>query len=544
MTNKQIANFLYEIADMLDLKGDDSFRINAYKQAGRAIEYFGMDVEDLFLEKGIKGLLEIPGVGESIAQKIAEYIQFGKCKYYDDLKKDIAVVELQMMKIPQIGPKIARRLFQELNIKSLEDLEKKAKAGEIRKLKGFGVKVEENILKNLQRLKKTEKRMLLSFAEKLAQQVIDYLKTCPQALKIYPVGSLRRMKETIGDIDIIVSSSNPQAVIDFFCNFPAKKEVIAKGDTKASILHKIEDTRIDLEVLEEENFGSLLQHLTGSKDHNIQLRTYAKKLGLSLSEYGILDTETQKRETFKDEASFYKRLGLDYIPPELREARGEIEAARKHSLPSLVEINDIKGDLHLHSRWSEGILTVEELAELAFLKGYLYIGICDHTSGLGIAKGVDHKIIEKQIKEIDSVNEKFKNKIRILKGVEVNIRADGSLDLPDFSLAKLDFAIASVHWAFRQDEATMTQRIIKAMKNPYVKILGHPSGRLIFKREAYNVDWGKIFRAARQYNVAMEINSQPERLDLNDGLILEARKYNLLFVVNTDNHNKDDLEEM
>lgn len=544
MTNKQIANFLYEIADMLDLKGDDPFRVNAYKQAARAIEYLGVDVEDLFAEKGISGLLEIPGVGKSIAEKIAEYLQFGKCKYYDDLKKDIAPIELQLMKLPQIGPKIAKRLFQELHIQSLSDLEEKAKRGEIRKLKGFGPKLEETILKNLKRTKKTEKRMLLSFAEKLAQQVIDYLKTCPYVRQVYPVGSLRRMKETIGDIDIVVASPYPPKVIDFFCEFPHKKEIIAKGDTKASILHEIEDTRIDLEVLKEENFGSLLQHLTGSKDHNIQLRTYAKKLGLSLSEYGILDLKTQKREMFADEVSFYKRLGLAYIPPELREARGEIEAAQNNNLPKLIEIEDIKGDLHLHTKWSEGNLSVEQMAQLCLAKGYSYIGICDHSSGLGITKGVDEKTIFKQIKEIEDVEKKLGYKIKILKGVEVNIKADGSLDLPDLVLSKLDFAIASVHWAFRQEEKKMTQRIIKAMKNPYVKILGHPSGRLIFKREAYNVEWGKIFRAVRQYNVAMEINSQPERLDLNDGLIIEAKKYGLLFVINTDTHNKEDLEEI
>jgi DNA polymerase (family 10) len=482
MTNNEIAQFLYDISDMLEIKGGNPFKVRAYKTAAKSVEHLTQDLEDIHRGKGVLGLQQIEGIGERIAQKISELLKTGKCKYYDALAKEVPKEELQLIRIPQIGPKTAKKLYEKLNIKSIDDLQKAAQSRKIQKLPSFDAKTEENILKNIGRFSKREKRMLISFAQPIAQEILLYLKKCPYVSQAETVGSLRRFKETIGDIDVVVSSSRPQKVIEHFINFPRAKQIVAKGKTKASILHQKEDSRVDLEILDPKSYGSLLQHLTGSKEHNVHLRKYANELGLSLSEYGILNLKIKKREFFANEKKFYKRLGLQFIEPKLREDRGEIETALKQKLPKLIKIGDIKGDLHIHTTWSEGKMSIQEVAQEACNLRYKYIAICDHSAGLGVASGVTEEKLLKQTQEIEKINKKIPS-YTILSGVEVNIKADGSLDISDKVLQKLDIVVASVHSALSQPEEKMTKRLLLAIYNPNVHIIGHPSGRILKKEK-------------------------------------------------------------
>jgi len=546
MTNNEIAQFLYEISEMLEIKGESQFRVLAYKNAGRAIEHLASDIEDIYRKEGLEGLEKIEGIGESIAAKLAELIETGKCQYYDDLAKDIPKSELALMRIPGIGPRTAKKLYESLQIKNISDLEEAAKQGRIRTLEGFDLKAEERILRNINRLKKIEKRMLISFARPLAEEMVEYLKKhCPEVEKVDIVGSLRRWKETIGDIDLVASSKHPQKVIECFVKFPKAKQIISQGETKAAILHQKADTQIDLEILRPESYGSLLQHLTGSKEHNISLRRYANELGLSLSEYGILDLKTKKREIFSDEESFYRRLGLAYLEPEMRENRGEIELAQTGRLPKLVKVKDIQGLVHVHTKYSEGSLTVEEVVKRAYEAGYQYIVISDHTAGLGVAKGVNQEKLLKQLEEIKALNEFYQKKgFRIFTGLEVNIKADGSLDFEEEILKKLDVVIASVHSSFDQPEEVATERLLKAIRNPQVDILGHPSSRILLKRMPLEIDWPIVFEACQKTHTVLEINCHPERLDLSDDLVFEARKYGLKFVISSDLHQAENLNNV
>ncbi len=534
MTNSEIANFLYELAEMLEIVGETRFRIVAYEQAAHIIENLPEELVDIYKDKGITGLTGIKGIGQSIAEKIAEIITRGKSKYYQELSKKVPPAELNLIKIPGIGPKTAKKLYSKFKIKNIKDLEKLALKGKIRKLSGFDITTEKNILINIKRLKKREKRLLISFAEPIAENCLAVLKKCSFIEKCEMVGSLRRMKETIGDIDLVASSEKPNAVINYFIRQSFVKKIKSQGTAKISIIHQ-KGVAIDLEILLPEQYGSLLQHLTGSKEHNIHLRKFANDKGLSLSEYGIKTLKTDKTEYFRNEENFYKKLGLAYIPPELREDQGEIEAASKNKLPKLISLKNIKGDLHLHTQWSEGSSTIEEVARAGLSNGYSYIAITDHTYGLGIANGMDEVRILKQIELIKKINKKLK-RIKILSGVEVNIKANGSLDIADEVLSKLDIVVASVHSSFNQSEEKMTDRIVQAINNPYVKIIGHPSGRILKKRPSYDLEWEIIFREAAKNNTALEINSLPDRLDLKDTLVHEAKNHGLKFAINTDSH--------
>ena len=542
MTNSEIANIFSEIAEMLEIIGESQFRIIAYEKAARAIEDLGEDLQDIYQREGLSGLTKISGIGQSIAEKIAELLTTGKLKYYQELQKKVPQAELNLMKIPGIGPKTATKLYQTFKIKNIKELEKLAKAGKIRELPGFDITTEENILANIGRFKKKERRLLISFAEPIANQCLAALKKCPFVQKAAFVGSLRRMKETIGDIDLVVASSRPESVIQYFLKQPFVKKISAQGRTKVSVVHQ-KNVAIDLEILPPSSYGSLLQHLTGSKEHNIHLRKLANEKGLSLSEYGITDLKTGYKEHFVDEKKFYQRLGLAYIPPELREDRGEIEAAAQNNLPSLVKLSDIRGDLHIHTNWSEGNKSIEEMVEFCRAKGYDYIAITDHTKGLGIASGMDEETILEQIKVIRKLNKKF-GRPYIFTGVEANLKANGELDIKDEVLAQLDLVIASIHSSFYQPEEKMTKRLVSAIRNPFVKIIGHPSGRLIKKRESYDADWPVVFQEAAKNNVALEINSFPDRLDLRDFLVQEAKEYGVEFAINTDAHDPSHLNNI
>jgi len=575
ISNKQISKIIEEIGEMLEIIGTekDQFRIIAYQNAARKIEMMSREIGDIYNEEGFKGLLKIKGIGESIAEKIEEIIKTGKCRYHDELAKKVPSPIITFLKIPGVGPHLADKLYncylprrqagknyKLYNIHNLKKALEKDKS-----VKFFKEKTKQNILEGIELLSKQTGRMLLSFAEPIAEEIVNALKGMSGIKQAHPVGSLRRMKDTIGDIDIIAAvnsksqkpKANSQNVIGKYIKMPFVEKIVESGETKATIIHK-KGPNVDLEILPDEEYGSLLQHFTGSKEHNIALRTWAEKNGFSLSEHGIkitknlkLKTQNQnlKLKTIKcdTEEKFYKTLGMDWIPPEIRENKGEIEASLNHQLPKLIKLNDIKGDLHLHSTWSEGEMEIKEIAEYAQKLGYEYIAITDHTAGLGITHGLKEKEIEKYINEINKINSKLKaqnSKLTILTGAEVNILANGNLDISDRELSKLDIIIASIHSGFRQKEEQVTSRLLKAIQNPNVDIIGHPSGRLIPSRQPLNIDWKKVFRAAKDNNVAMEINSHPQRLDLTDDLCLMAKDMGVKMVINTDMHHAEHFKNM
>lgn len=544
MTNREISKILQEIGEMLEILGEekDHFRIIAYENAARKVDMMSEELEDIYRHSGREGLRSISGIGESISQVIEELLRTHKSYYHNQLVKSVPAPILEFTKIPGVGPHTAKNIFECYKIKTISELKNVLQKDKSEKC--FKEKTRLNILEGIELMQGQTGRMLLSFAEPIASEIVVALQTMPEVKQAYPVGSLRRMKETIGDIDIVASSSDSRVTIDKFIQLPFVERVISHGDTKATIIHK-KGPNIDLEILPEENYGSLLQHFTGSKDHNIALRTWAERHGFSLSEHGIkAKSKLVKCET---EQKLYKTFGMDTPAPELRENRGEIEAALKHKLPKLLELKNIKGDLHLHSTWSEGENSIEEVAKAAQKLGYEYMAITDHTAGLGITHGLKEKDISRYIKEIDKINQKLHAtgyKLHVLSGVEANIMADGSLDISDQMLSKLDVVVASIHSGFRQSKDKITERLIRAMKNPNVDIIGHPSGRLLEKRQPLNLDWEKVFEAAKENSVIMEINSQPDRLDLSDDLIIAAKKYNLKFVISTDSHHLVQLENM
>lgn len=545
MINADFAKIFEQISEILELKNADSFRVLAYQKAAREIDHLGEDLDDVYKKGGLKALKDLPGIGESVALKIEELIKTGKCREYEQLKKKTPKVLLELLQVPGIGAKTARKLYRALKLKSLKDLERAVLAGEVSRLPGFRAKTEANIAKALQSLRRRQKetRHLLSVAEAIAQEIISYLKESPAVERIDAVGSLRRMRETIGDVDLIVGSKQPEKVVAYFCKFPGAKQVLSRGDTKGAILHK-KMVRVDLEVLPLETYGSLLQHFTGSKEHNVELRTWAKVHGYSISEYGVKVEKTGQVKKCRDEAVLYKFLKMDCPPPEIREARGEIQAALKHNLPQLIGYRSIKGDLHCHSEASgDATGSLENLAVAAQKLGYEYLAITEHTSSLGIAQGLTGAQLLKHQKKISAVNRKIKG-IKLLAGVEAEIKADGSIDIPNEVLKQLDIVVASVHSAFHQSEAVMTSRLLRAIANPAVDIIGHPSGRLLLKRDPYDVEWSEVFKAASRRGVALEINAYPERLDLNDTLVHEALKYGVKFVVSADSHDSSQLPNM
>jgi DNA polymerase (family 10) len=538
-TNKDFAEIFEEFAQILDLKNDIRFKIVAYENAAQAINDSSRQVVDIYKEGGIKALEKIHGVGGGIASKIEEYIKTGKMKELVALKKDFPEVELEIMKIPGVGPKTARRIYQEFKIKKFSEVEPKLKKDG---LKIFHPKSLENILDGIRIMKGFSGRMLLADAKVDVDMLIEYLKKDKSVKNITAVGSFRRDKETVGDIDIVASSSDSAATIEYFTKFPEFKKIVSCGPSKSSAI-LVSGLSVDIEILPVEEFGSLLQHFTGSKEHNVALRTFAQLRGMSVSEHGIKILKTGKIETFETEEGVYKQLGLKYIDPDLREDRGEIDAALHDKLPNLVELSDIKGDLHVHSNYSDGTATIEQMVQKAQDLGCEYIAIADHTVSLGIARGLDEKKFKERRKEIEKVQKKFP-KIKVLDSCEVNIKPDGSVDLPDELMASFDIVTASVHWSLKQNREDMTQRLLTAIKNPNIDIIGHPTGRVINRREGYEADWDQIFRACAENNVALEINAYPNRLDLTDNLVYDARKYGVKFAISTDSHSVEQLNNM
>ncbi|MCD6402690.1 DNA polymerase/3'-5' exonuclease PolX, partial [bacterium] len=544
MKNKEIAKIFYEIADYLEMEGVP-FKPFAYQKAAITLETIEEDVEEIYKREGLEGLKKIPGVGESIALKIEEYLKTGKIRYYEKFKKKIPVDLQEIIAIEGMGPKRAKILYEKLGIKSVKDLEKAAKAHKIAPIFGFGEKTEKNILEGIEFLKRSKGRFLLGEILPKVKEVCEKLSKLKEVEKIDVAGSVRRKKETIGDVDLLVISQNPKKVMDYFTSLPGIVKIWGKGTTKSSIKMK-EGFDMDLRVLPRRSYGAALQYFTGSKEHNIHLRKIAIDRGLKLSEYGLF--KGKKMIAGRTEKEIYRALGMEWIPPEMREDRGEIEAALTHKLPKIIDYKDIKGDLHCHikwaGKWDGGANTIEEMAETAIKMGYQYLGIASHTKFLKIEHGLNEKQLELRNKKIDKINEKLKIencKLKILKGCEANILNDGSIDIKDETLKKLDFVIAGIHSNFKMEKKKMTERIIRAMKNPNVDIISHPTGRILKRRDEYQIDFDKILRAAKEFGVILEINSFPERLDLNDQNIQRAKEVGVKMIINTDSHHKDQM---
>jgi DNA polymerase (family 10) len=530
MKNQQIAKIFNEIAELLELKGENVFRIRAYRRAAQNLDGLSKDVSTLSEEE----LTALPGIGKDLAGKVREYLATGKIAKHEDLKKDIPEGVLELLRVPGLGPKKAKQFYDTLKIKSVDELETAIRAGKLKKLPGIQAKTEENILKGIELIKRGTERRPLGRVLPLADDIVRRMKDAAPVDKIAVAGSIRRMKETVKDIDILTTSKKPEALMDAFVKLPHVSRVLMHGPTKSSVVTE-EGIQVDLRVVEEDSFGAALQYFTGSKQHNIRLREMAVKAGLKLNEYGVFKEPGEKKIGGKTEEEMYKALKLPWIPPELREDTGEIEAALAGTLPDLVTLEDIKGDLHVHTKESDGSHDLDTVVQAARKKGYDYIAITDHTKGLGVAHGLDEKRLREQIRLIDEANTKLSG-FKILKGTEVDIRADGRLDLPDEALAGLDIVVASIHSGFKQPQQQITQRLLAAIRNSCVSVIAHPTGRLIGERDAYAVDMEAVLKEAAKYGVAMEVNAYPLRLDLNDLHIKMAKEYGVPLVICTDTH--------
>ncbi len=546
MVNQELAQIFYNFAIFLEMDGE-AFKPFAYERAGAVLEVLTEDINDIYKKEGLKGLERIPGIGVSIAEKIEEYLKTGEIKYYEQYKKKYPVDVKELIAVEGIGPKMVKALWKELKIKNLKDLERAAKAGKIRNLPHFGEKTEKNILQSISFLKREKGRFLLGGILPTVQEIIGGLKSLKEVKSVSEAGSVRRRKETIGDVDILVASSKPSKIIDYFVSVPGVVKIWAKGPTKASIRRK-EGFDVDLRVVPEKSYGSALQYFTGSKEHNIVLRQIAVNKGLKLNEYGLF--KGKKMIAGKTEEEIYKKLKMEIMEPELRENTGEIEAAQKNALPKIIGYQDIKGDLHCHSDWNGGENSIEEIAKAAMAMSYEYIGIADHTKFLRIENGLDEKQLKERNKEIDRLNSKIQIsnskqisnfKFQILKGCEANIMPDGSIDIEDEALEKLDYVIAGIHSQFKITKDKMTKRIITAMKNRNVDIISHPTGRLIQKRDEYQIDFDEILKVAKETGTILEINSYPERLDLRDVYIKKAKEAGVKMIINTDAHHINQL---
>jgi len=540
MKNSEIARVFHDMADLLELKGENVFKIRAYRRAAQVIEHLPKEMA-VMLEQG-EDFQKIPGVGDAIAKKSTELIETGKLKAYEALKDEFPEGITRLLEIPGIGPKTAHRLSSELKITSTEQLEEAIQDGKVADLFRMGDKTAQNLLHKIQAMRRKDQRIPIGQALPVVEDILKSLSSLPGVKNMIPAGSLRRFRETVGDIDIMGTADNPEKVINKFVALPVVKEVLARGPTKASVLLS-PGLQADLRMVEHDSFGSLLQYFTGSKQHNITLRTKYQKKGLKLSEYGITDVAHDRLEKFTTEEAFYKRLGMQYIPPEIREDQGEIELSEKHSIPRLVDLRDIKGDFHVHSKWSDGNNTIEDMAEAAKDAGYKYIAITDHSKGLGIAHGLTEERLKEQVLEIRRLNQKLKG-FHILCGIEVDIRADGSIDMPDHMMAQLDCVVGAIHSSFNQSEERITRRIIKAIENPHIDIIAHPTSRLIGEREPTAVDIEAVFEAAVKHKKALEINAMPTRLDLKDIHIHRARELGAMLAIGTDSHIAEQLRLM
>ncbi len=535
MKNQEVADILYEIADYLEIKGVE-WKPRAYRSSAGSIETLSDPIEEVYRRGELEG---VSGVGESIAEKIAEYLERGELEYLNNLREEIPHGLRGLMSIEGIGPKMAEKLYQQLDVTTIDELEQAAQNHRIRKLEGFGEKTEQNILENISMYRESHERFVLGYMLPSVQEIKSQLEKLDYVGRVEIAGSTRRRRATIGDADILVTSRNASRVMDYFTSQEKVARILSKGERKSTAVLE-NNIQVDLLVIDEKNFGAALLYFTGSKDHNIALRKRAIDNNWKLSEYGLEDRETEETIASKTEKEIYDRLGLEYIIPEMRENRGEIEAAAEGGLPEILHFEDLKSDLHVHSDWSEGVHSMKEMAQTAKESGLKFFALCDHTQGLGIASGLDEDDFQERQKEIDDVNEELDG-FTILPGAEVNIDSDGKLDLEDDTLEKLDVVVAAIHSGFPQSEEQLTDRILSAIHNPHVNIIGHPTGRLLNKRQPYDLDLPAIYNAAEEQGVCLEINCFPTRMDLPDAKLIDAKDYDIQFSIGTDSHSTEHL---
>lgn len=548
MDKNEVAQILEEIGTLLELKGENPFKCRAYHNAARVISALTTDIQSLVEQNQLK---TIKGIGEGLAEKIAELVSTGKLTYYEDLKKSLPASLVEMLRIQGLGPKRIKVLYEKLGIETVEQLKQAASEHRLATIAGFGQKTEENILRGIELLKKHAEKHLYPQAKEAADRVHEVIKRQPGVLRSDIAGSLRRKKEVIGDIDILVSakkSASPK-LMEVFTAHPDVAQVLSSGETKASVVLK-SGINCDLRVVDDSEFPFALAYFTGSKEHNIEMRSRAKKFGWSLNEYGFSELGAEEKRgkakrivPCKDEEDIFKALELQYIPPELRENMGEIEVAEKGQIPELLQEKDIRGTFHCHSTYSDGANSIEEMAKAAQALGWEYLGIADHSKSAAYAGGLSEARVQEQFKEIDKLNAKF-NGFRVFKGIEVDILPDGSLDYSDKVLSSFEYVVASVHSKFNMTEAEMTKRIIKALKNKYVTMLGHPTGRLLLSREPYPINMIEVINVAAEYGKIIEINAHPMRLDLDWRLCKYAKEKGVLLAINPDAHNADSLEDV
>ena len=546
LDNKAIANILYETADLLEIDGQDSFRIRSYRNAAQAIENHSHQIQSLMADP--KQVLAIPGIGKSMLRNLEELFKDGKLKVQTELLEKYHPSMLQLLKIQGLGPKTIALIWSAYKVSDVDGVEKLAQEGKIRELPRMGEKHEAKLLKAIADYRRISGRFLVDAAEEEAEKLAEYLAKFPGIDKITPAGSLRRGRDTVGDLDILVTGTattteeGRQQAIAHVAKYPPLMDVIASGDNKISF-HLRSGLQVDVRLLPPESFGAAMQYFTGSKAHNVALRQRALKMGYTLNEYSLSSLETQQPAAGKTEEEIYSKLKLDYIEPEMRENLGEIDLAEKHALPHLITQADIKGDVHMHTVETDGKNTIEEMAEAARARGYQYMAITDHSKNLAFANGLDDTRAVAHIQRIREAGKKIDG-ITIFAGIEVDILADGDLDLSDDVLAQMDLVIASVHSVFNQEPAKMTERLLKAIANPNTSILGHPTGRIQLRRDAYAFDMHAILTAAAKHKVAMELNAYPDRLDLNDVHLRQAKQQGVKIVINTDAHHTSHMEKI
>jgi DNA polymerase (family 10) len=542
--NKAIANILYETADLLEIDAADSFRIRSYRNAAQAIENLSEPIKDLIGEP--KKVLAIPGIGKGMLTNLQELFKEGSLSVQADLLKKYHPSMLQLLKIQGLGPKTIALIWSAYQVSDVDGVEKLAREGKIRELPRMGEKHEQKLLKAIEDYRRISGRFLIDAAEVEARKLTDYLASYAGFDRITPAGSLRRGRETVGDLDILVtgaaccSETEREKAVQYVAQYPPLMSIIAQGDNKISFQVR-NGMQVDVRLLPPESFGAAMQYFTGSKAHNVALRQRALKMGYTLNEYSLSDLKTEQPVAGKTEEEIYARLKLDYIPAELRENLGEIDAAEKHTLPDLITLEDLQGDVHMHTVETDGRNTIEEMAEAAKERGYKYMAITDHSKNLAFANGLDDKRAVAHIQRIHEANEKIGG-ITIFAGIEVDILADGDLDLSNDVLAQMDLVIASVHSVFNQEPAKMTDRLLKAIENPNTSVIGHPTGRLQLRRDAYHFDMDAVLTAAAKHKVAMELNSYPDRLDLNDVHLRQAKQRGVKVAINTDSHHTSHLE--
>ena len=541
MENAEYARLLEETADLMEIAAEDGFRIRSYRNAAAAIEGFPERIDDI-LKDPARSVTSVPGIGKGIASALGEIAVRGSFERRDEMLEKYPPTALEMLKIQGLGPKSVALIIEHFRVTTLDGLERLAKEGQLQTLPRMGAKLEEKVLRSIASYRQRAGRFLLSFATNAAQELSQHLRQ-QGATQVEAAGSVRRGRETVGDVDLLVTGGDAGHIIDCFVTHPRVHEILVKGENKASVKIGMEGLQVDLRALPAASYGAALQYFTGSKTHNVALRQRALKLGFTLNEYGLTTLEGGKLVAGATEQEIYQKLGLAWIAPELREQQGEIEAAEAGSLPALIELGDIRGDLHMHTRETDGRATLEEMAAEAQGRGYEYIAITDHSKALAMANGLDEARVKAFAKQVRGLN-RDQLGIRVLSGLECDIRRDGSMDIEDDALAELDLVVASVHGYMNLEPAEMTDRLLRAIENPYVKILGHPTGRVLLHREGYTFDFDKVAAAAVKHGVVFEINASPERLDLGSPLIRAAKAKGARFTISTDAHHPKHLANM